>query len=740
MKKIIAHFLTLCLLASSMGGLVFAASDNDGLSRAIAAAKSKFTVEDSFNQFHYGVSERENETIWQLSWSREDGSSISMSVDAAGRLRSYYRYEERQDSSGKVVAPEITKAQALELAKACIAKTVPETSGHLKAKNTGSASPYSGVYSFEFFRVENGIPLYSDTVKAQVNYATKQVTSLSVSWNYDLTFPSVQGAISAQDAQAKLKSAMTARLEYRLNESTQAKQTVQAYLVYYSPDAYKTVDPFTGEIYTQNYGWEERDDENKSASQDAAMGGETGAEATGFSEEELAKIAELEKLLKAEQVDALLRGNPYLKLPDSYTLSSKALTTSHDDAGAYVWNLRYTGPVTKEKWDAPSANASVDARTGEILTFYTYNGEAAAKANFDEAAANKTAQSFLFKNASDKFQQTEKDTDNRIFYIENDEKNDPYAYGVRYTRVNEGVRFENDYLYVTVDAQDGLISAYHSNWHTDIAFESPAGVITDAQAIDQMIAQCAFSMQYELFTTYYYDQDVTQAPKEKSNVSILPYPGGEIPSTPSIRLVYTLDYSRPLTVAAKSGVLLGYDGQPYKESAADISYSDLSGHWVKTQAQLMADIGIGFDAGVLSPEKVVTQKEFLFLLLKTLSWYSPYDSISALAKSDTDDLYKQLEELGIIEKAEIKPDAAMTKLEAIRFTIRAAGYGKAAKIPGIYKTPFADDSAIAQADRGYCALAYGLGIVSGNDSGKLEPQKALSRAQTLAVLYKFIKS
>lgn len=215
LKKVMSFVLMLCMMGSVVGVSGFAASGDDGLSKAIIAAKSKFAIDDSFKNFSYGVNERDDEKVWKLSWGKEDGSSINMSVDAAGRLRSYYRYDAKNNNTGKVQAPEITKAQALELAKTCIAKTVPETAGHLSAKNAGTANAYSGFYLFEFYRVENDIPLYSDTVSVQVNYQTKQVTSLSVSWNYDLAFPSAQGAISAADAQKKLKDAMTAKLEYR---------------------------------------------------------------------------------------------------------------------------------------------------------------------------------------------------------------------------------------------------------------------------------------------------------------------------------------------------------------------------------------------------------------------------------------------------------------------------------------------------------------------------------------------
>jgi len=747
LKKIISYLLALLMLLSSMGVSALAAGDTDGLSSAIAAAKSKFPVPEEYKKFSYDVNEQGGDKVWQLSWNSESGGSISMSVDSSGRLRSYYRYansDYRYDNN-KIKAPSITKDQARSVAEAAIAKAVPEVSGHLTADSRNEyLSTYSSTYTFAYTRLENGVTLASNTVNVTVNYVTKEVTSLYVYWNYDLSFPAVKDVIDITEAKGILKNALKVELEYRIQNDT-GSGAAQAVLVYNNQGGYKSVDPFTGKVYDQNYDWDNAKGgagDMGSGTRDSAPAAENGNAA--YTEEELEKISELEKLLTADDADKILRQNTLLALDDSFTLTSKSLSSvfKRTDAGnTYIWNLNYTGKVVKDRFSAPSAYASLDAKTGEILSFYRYdNEEPSGSASYNETTAGNTAKQFLSKNAPDKFASMVKEDENRIQYLNDDETKNPTSFGFSYVRQNGGVKLNADYMNVTVDASSGKITNFYSNWHGNITFQSKEGIIESSAAIDKMLEQCGFSLQYELFTTYLYDEESGGGGSSASKETIVTYPSSVIPSELSIRLVYMPDYfGRPLTVSARTGELVDYNGQPYEDNAQGISYSDAKGHWAENLAGLLAGIGIGFDGGSLSPDKNVTQKEFLYLLSKTIQVYLPFDSMSGLTnKSNLDDLYKQMESMGVIKAGEKNPDAAVTKMDAIRFAIRAAGYEKAATVEGIYKTPFKDDASIPASDKGYCALAYGLGVVKGDENGNLGSKSILSRAQSLSIIYNYM--
>ncbi|MCX7615453.1 MAG: hypothetical protein N2Z65_06830, partial [Clostridiales bacterium] len=453
MKRAISYILVLLMLISSMGISAIAAdpskantaatsvtgSDKVGLSAAITAAKNKFSVPAEYKNFSYSVNDQGNEKVWQLNWSSVDGGSVNMSIDDAGRLRNYSRYDPTYNYSNKIKAPLITRTEAQKIAETTLSKVAPEISGHFK-ENTSNSYYYTGsyTYSFSYYRIENNIPLTSNTVSIEINFLTKQVTSLYVNWNYDLKFPAPEGAISLKDAQEILKKALHVSLEYRIQNDTGSDDAVKAVLVYNNVDGYKSVDPFTGKVYDQNYDWSNgKDDVSKMR---GGMGGNTAdSKIDGFTEEELQKISESEKLLTADDADKIIRTNKLLAIDDSYTLTSKSLNSAYrktsDGNSSYLWYFYYTGKIVKNNFAAPSAYAAVDAKTGEILSFSSYNiNDSSGKVSYNETSAKKIADQFLTANSGEKFKNTVKDDESPIIYPEYDSAKQPTSFSFYYAR------------------------------------------------------------------------------------------------------------------------------------------------------------------------------------------------------------------------------------------------------------------------------------------------------------------
>ena len=97
-----------------------------------------------------------------------------------------------------------------------------------------------------------------------------------------------------------------------------------------------------------------------------------------LTEEEISKIRELEKLISKDKAIEIVTTNPYLYIDDnliSYTASLNKSYTFSDEEGSYVWNisLRDNRPIdynnNNEDYHRASAYASVDAKSGKILSF-----------------------------------------------------------------------------------------------------------------------------------------------------------------------------------------------------------------------------------------------------------------------------------------------------------------------------------------------------------------------------------
>ena len=87
-------------------------------------------------------------------------------------------------------------------------------------------------------------------------------------------------------------------------------------------------------------------------------------------------------------------------------------------------------------------------------------------------------------------------------------------------------------------------------------------------------------------------------------------------------------------------------------------------------------------------------------------------------------------------------DNAKTEREAVRTSekllLDAGGFGPAARLQGIYHTAFSDQADIPDGLLGYAALAQGLGMVRGDGSGRLNPNRTATRGEAAVMLYAFM--
>mgnify|MGYP006954368106 FL=1 len=64
--------------------------------------------------------------------------------------------------------------------------------------------------------------------------------------------------------------------------------------------------------------------------------------------------------------------------------------------------------------------------------------------------------------------------------------------GVNFVRVNEGVDFNYNSVYGSVDRVTGKVTEFGYTWYDDVVFESPEGAITPEAAYDAMLNSDGF--------------------------------------------------------------------------------------------------------------------------------------------------------------------------------------------------------------------------------------------------------
>ncbi|MBQ9922313.1 MAG: S-layer homology domain-containing protein [Clostridia bacterium] len=788
MKKILTGVLALALSCSMCTG-VFAEAYGTGITKSVmpisettvasqneaeenklrnvlTAVKTVIDIPEEYTEFDYNLYTRyENET-WNLTWRTEDYSkNITVSCDSEGRITSY-----NNNIPGKTAkAPVIRKAEAMEIALGFIEKVYPGVRQSLKEEKNTYSYFGSGSYEFYFVREENGITYSNNYAGVSVDYIDGRVKNMYIEWQPDAKFDSPENVISPNMVQKIWKNDSDMQLKYRIfNTYDENGETIGAVakLIYLNNTSQKDINAFDGEYYVQNYSWAD-----KNAASDMIFGTVTEesaeAEAGGvrFNENELKKMEELAGYIKIEEADKNVRAYKQLAMDDTYKLASYSTgyyyspyTSSKDRP--IVWNLQYTAPVKEGDFYTTNANATVDAKSGKVLSFSTYiehnwfDGEGnfcPPELKVTEDEAKKIANEFLGEICPEKAQDlslTSTTSFNNFTYkAENYGKEDAKDDGSYYTslrmsydRTKNGIPVIGNTATVIVNCITGKITEYSVRWTENIDFTDIEAKIDASEAVNAYFENGKTDLRYVLHTVYLYDE---KADGEQEIQPVKPsYSANSIETRKETRLVYT--FSCPFyAISAVSGKALDYSGNEYvqEQEAVFNGFGDIAGHWAQEKIELLSDIGVVISSESFTPDAPITQKEFIAMLMACINRRPEvyrFEHLDGAVPTLISNMTSR--EYYIPEKdADIDPDAPLMRKDAAKFIMRALGYETIATIPGIFTTDFADNAEIDPAYIGYAALAKGLGIISGSH-GRFNGNENLTKAECVILVYNYLNA
>ncbi len=661
MKRMLALSLVLMMLATTLFPVqAFAQYDKD-LEKVIGIAKSTFDISGGYDIFNYNINKQNGKTVFQLMWndSKNKLGSIDVTIESNGRITNYYSYRP-YDERNRRKLPAVSKTDANKTANEFLRRVCPDSSN--KLKYVASNLPLNindRAYLFNYVRTENNIPYPENGATVSVDAMTGQVNSFNYLWYDEAVFPGPDGVMDLPAAQVKYIGKLGLQLAYKLNYG---ENESKPYLVYTGVYNNFYMDAKSGEItnvppyYGINYMNEAAKD----------IGGYGGGEVPGRSmnsgpltpEEQKAVegAADIITQQKAEQI-----ARQTLNIDSGFKLNYVSLYNSWINKDNYTWSMDFS---KQEKGsDYYGANVTIDAKTGEVLYFYKsspYNEKDMPKYTREQSL--KIAEDYIKSVQPEKTREVEY-TNWRQTERQPWEGNEPpREYYFNFTRKANGAYFIDNGFTVAVDTAKGTITSYSLNWYKK---DLPAGdnVISADRANQVFLDQIGIQLQY-----------VSTYPAEATK-KIIPPPYDR--PTPVIKLVYGIKPGKPVNVDPFTGKLLDYDGKPY-ETGNLTQYTDIRGCYAENQIKVLAEYGISLPGTQLKPDQAITQREFLYLLHKSVN---PYIVISLSPDGKDDDaLYKSLMALGLVKEGERSPGAVVSKQDAVKFIIRALNYDKIAEI------------------------------------------------------------
>jgi len=713
MRRFIALILSMTMFFTFIGGSVFAMeleitneTNTEELSKIVLAVKSKINIPSELTEFDYNYNGETSysNSGWRFTWRDKDYKKrITVNCDTDAHI-TYYDYYSNDRYNTQ--APQYLKEELKPKADGFIKQVAPEVADNIVFKSATNSGKYY-VYTYE--RIENGILMPENNVSVYVNYVTTEVDSISIAWLYDLDIPTAETKITEEQAKEKLGKKVNMKLQYRnrsekVNPSDKNSKTkIIAYLAYIPDKEYIAIDAKTGEIYTTREEWVSSDSYNKNMSMGAAN--DMAMEEAKLTEKEIAEIDKLKDLISKEEAIKILTSNRNLYIKENLKSVTANLCKSYSDEDEFYWEINLSPLVKGTEY----ARASIDAKTGKILSFYasinSYYDEDKEewkdlKVVYTSKQCRDTLESFIKENIPEYFEKsklTKEDKGYILKYI-----NDEYVYGgysYRYNRVNEGIEYTYNSISGAVDGVSGRIYSFSYNWDDNVEFESPKGAMTALEAYNEYVSKDGFNLVYEINRIHIYDKEY-----EKSDEYYEYSKAYE--NKNEVRLVYRPDIY-PKVISPFTGKQLDYNGKEYIKKE-DYEYNDIAGNWAEREINLLADIGIGIEDIKFEPNKILT-------------------------KTDLEKIYEILYKKINTESEEI------SKLDLIKALVRTLGLEEVAKLQGIYIVDYKDSNTIKAEDMGYVALAKGFNLIKTED-GNIGVNHKATRADLMFSIIRLMEA
>lgn len=751
--------LSLCLAALMLLGVAapaFAAEDADQELMAVTA-KVKTTLDLDTELYDDFQGDSYEDVLlgkrWNLRWSG-DGIGLTVTADDSGKIYSYSAYRAVEDiavalpsrsNGGRLDIPRLPEDKsvaAYETAKDFLSKVLEAPVETIELSNEYRPALRQDTYWYNGTILLNGL---ESPISCHVSVRSSDLTVLRFdrgdqNSGYLGEVPGADTKVTDAQARRSLRSTLDMEAKYILQDDG---KTARVQYVPLHGDSYY-VDGATGELVNltelRNKLWSSGGAGNR---YNVSMDTEASApEAAGdmknasLTQAEKDGAAILKNALSKEDLDKVLKNAwPELGLDKYYTLASANYSIYEKELPEGTERTPDDYDITcrltyGRQLEGATANkyVTVDAKTGELKSVYggrsykdTWPSDfpVSTPVNVAQATAEGFLKSFVGQEVFDQL---------GLFSTDNAKLTTSWQHTFTFQQTANGYFYDGNRYTVSVDAQDGTISAIYGSFDENVELVTPAKVVTKVQAIQAY--EGALALKYG-----YMEVPVSISLAGPQLIPLLKEAGYEYVNSLKTGFVLTQPENGYVRgVDAETGEPVVSDYTPGVETA--MTYDDLDGHWVKTAADALAKFRIGFFGGSLKPAEALTQRDMIALLLSVEGY--EFDPATA-TKDEVDQLYQRAYSYGLATPETRDEGKAVTRGELVKALLDSAGYEKIAALPGIFRCDFADAASISAADLGYAALAQGLGLVNGGSNGSYAAGRAATRAEAISFLYQYMK-
>lgn len=631
--------------------------DDKTMEKLVLKAKEIFNIKDVYDNFEVNSSSDDDYgTIYNLSWSKKDGSSdLNVSISNDMHITNYNKYENKKYETLKPnYSYDALKKYAIDMIK----KIDPVNAKSLKL-NESSYQNYidDNAYIFNFDRYVGDRRVIGDGASITINYVDKSVKRYSLNYNHGFDFSktaefdALKSNLTMDEAinifkenkyiKPMIKFVVDEKKEPRITFKTIYSNELNAN--YFVNSTNKKYERYDYPVFLNNF-------MTKDAAAEGAM--------DGLSEYEVKGIDKIKGI--KTKAEALKKAKTFVKDASKAKVTLSNLNQDYISKD-YVYNINMEiGKDEKKTY----YNISLDAKDLTLLRFSTYNNFDSGdndKKDLNSDELKKIALDYIKKNASD--------IDEKDLELMATENNTAY-----FVRVMDGYYIPENSISISVSKDTKEINEYSRAW-----YRKPIKYEKAKKSIDEAYDVIKKEINYE--EAYQYIRD-------KSD-----------PAKSSVVLTY-MPKNTKIEIDAISGKLA-------KSNEELKNYSDIDKSKYKDKAILLKQMGYAYIEDEIMPEKNLKQKDFITFVYI----FGSRDSDEII-----DNAYQRALREGVIKANEVNREKEITNIDLAKFMIRLKGMEELVG-KDIFKN-INTKAKLTKEENAYLSLANALGYINGKTIDK----------------------
>lgn len=631
--------------------------DDKTVEKLVLKAKEIFNIKDVYDNFEVNSSsDNDYGTIYNLSWSKKDGSSdLNVSISNDMHITNYNKYENKKYETLKPnYSYEALKKYAIDTIK----KIDPVNAKSLKL-NESSYQNYidDNAYIFNFDRYVGDRRVIGDGASITINYVDKSVQRYSLNYNHGFDFSktaefdALKSNLTMDEAinifkenkylKPMIKFVIDEKKDPRITFKTIYSNELNAN--YFVNSTSKKYERYDYPVFLNNF-------MTKDAAAEGAM--------DGLSEYEVKGIDKIKGIKTKDE--AVKKAKTFVKDSSKAKVTLSNLNQDYISKD-YVYNINMERGKDEKK---TYYNISLDAKDLTLLRFSTYN-------NFDSGDNNKKDLNSdeLKKIALDYIKKNASDIDEKDLELMATENNTAY-----FVRVMDGYYIPENSISISVSKDTKEINEYSRAW-----YRKPIKYEKAKKSIDEAYDVIKKEINYE--EAYQYIRD-------KSD-----------PAKSSVVLTY-MPKNTKIEIDAISGKLA-------KSNEELKNYSDIDKSKYKDKAILLKQMGYAYIEDEIMPAKNLKQKDFITFVYI----FGSRDSDEII-----DNAYQRALREGVIKANEVNREKEITNMDLAKFMIRLKGMEELVG-KDIFKN-INTKAKLTKEENAYLSLANALGYINGKTVDK----------------------